>query len=162
MAWLSRASPFFRPGHAHVHQRPPAEAVGKCPAPLLRKLSVNGLSPDEATNRAGELRHRCLCPEPHGSDEAEAKRGLTVRGCQEPKGCAEGPRQYVFAAPCRCFMVGSERRRSHIARHDRGQALYHSVWSAILRIRGQKCRETGNGSTQHFCMHLAGRTVPTQ
>ena len=53
MARRSRASPCFRPGHAHVHQRPPAEAVGKCPAPLLHKLTVNGLSPDEATNRAG-------------------------------------------------------------------------------------------------------------
>ena len=51
MAWRSRSSPCFHPGH--VHQRRPGETFVRCSATLANKLAVNGLLPDEATGRQG-------------------------------------------------------------------------------------------------------------
>ena len=53
MAWRSRSSPYYRPGHVQLGQQRPAETFGRCPAALVDKLSVNGLLPDEATERQG-------------------------------------------------------------------------------------------------------------
>ena len=53
MAWRTRSFPYFRPGHVQLGQPRPTETLGRCPAALLDKLSVNGLVPDEATDRQG-------------------------------------------------------------------------------------------------------------
>ena len=45
--------PYFRPGNVHLAQRPSAEVMDRCPQSLLSKLTVNGLMPDEATDRQG-------------------------------------------------------------------------------------------------------------
>ena len=51
---FSRAlCPHFRPGHVGLAQRQTMEAMGRCPAALFHKLTVNGLMPDEATDRSG-------------------------------------------------------------------------------------------------------------
>ena len=53
MAWRSRLSPFFRPGHVQLHQRRPGEKFVRFHATLPNKLAVNGFLPDEATDRQG-------------------------------------------------------------------------------------------------------------
>ena len=51
---LSRpCCPYFRPGNVHLAQRQSAEVMGGCPPALASKLTVNGLMPDEATDRQG-------------------------------------------------------------------------------------------------------------
>ena len=45
--------PHFRPGNVRLAQRQSAEVMGRCPQELLSKLTVNGLMPDEATDRQG-------------------------------------------------------------------------------------------------------------
>ena len=53
MAWPSRSSPFFHPGHVQLHQRRLGETFARRLATLAHKLAVNGLLPDEATDRQG-------------------------------------------------------------------------------------------------------------
>ena len=51
---LSRARyPYYRPGHVHLAQRRSMEAMSQCPPALFAKLTLNGLMPDEATDRQG-------------------------------------------------------------------------------------------------------------
>ena len=45
--------PYFRPGHVHLAQRRSMEAMSQCPKALFDKLTLNGLMPDEATDRQG-------------------------------------------------------------------------------------------------------------
>ena len=47
----SRSSPFFHPGHVQLHQRRPGETFVRRLATLANKLSMNGLLPDEETDR---------------------------------------------------------------------------------------------------------------
>ena len=54
MAWKSRSSPYFRPGHVQLDQRRPAGTFGRCPATLVDQLSANGLLLDAATDRQGD------------------------------------------------------------------------------------------------------------
>ena len=53
---LSRpcSRPYFRPGNVHVASQP-TELIGRRPTILSEKLAVNGLMPDEATDRRGNF-----------------------------------------------------------------------------------------------------------
>ena len=44
---------YFRPGNVRLAQQQSAEVMCRCPQALLNKLTVNGLMPDEATDRQG-------------------------------------------------------------------------------------------------------------
>ena len=51
---LSRACcPYYRPGHVHLAQRQSMETMSQCPPALFAKLTLNGLTPDETTDRQG-------------------------------------------------------------------------------------------------------------
>ena len=85
MAWRAASRPFFHPGcHVKAVQRQHNKPLVQWLAFLVSKLQLNGLLPDEATDRKGNCGRR-FRSESHEPDEEWRCRGRGGGECQEQK-----------------------------------------------------------------------------